>query len=77
MTTIPATIDRPVNAKALRQEWGISYGESQLLRLEREGKFPRRFKLGEGCRTNYWLASELSAWVLARAATRESKGVRA
>ena len=67
---LPATpIDRPVTSKALRDEWKIPYSSCHLARLEKEGKFPRRFKLAG--RTIAWLESELSAWVAQRAATRE------
>ncbi|MGN6479481.1 helix-turn-helix transcriptional regulator [Luteibacter sp.] len=65
--------DRPVTVKVLREQWGIPYGDSQLLRLEREGKFPRRFKLGG--RVNAWLESELAAWIKERAASRDTATV--
>lgn len=63
-----APVDRPVTSKALRDEWKIPYSNCHLARLEKAGKFPRRFKLAG--RTIAWLESELSAWVAQRAATR-------
>jgi predicted DNA-binding transcriptional regulator AlpA len=40
----------------------------QAWRLEREGKFPRRIKLGEN--SVGWLAHEIQAWIKAKAAGR-------
>jgi prophage regulatory protein len=60
--------DRPITSKALREEWKIPYSDSHLARLEKAGEFPRRFKLAG--RTIAWLESEISAWIVQRAATR-------
>jgi prophage regulatory protein len=56
-----------------REAWrtaGIS--RSTMYRLEKAGAFPRRLQISEG-RTGY-LASELEAWMKARAALRKVLG---
>lgn len=45
---------------------GIS--DPSLYRWERAGKFPRRLQLGGN--SVGWLASEVDAWITAKAATR-------
>ena len=52
----------------LRSQKGIPYSKVHLWRLEREGKFPRRVRLGE--RRHGWLESEIDDWVLERMAAR-------
>lgn len=51
---------------------GIPYCDVHLRRLEDAGKFPRRIKLTDGGRAVGWLASEVDAWVEARAASRNA-----
>ncbi|MBY6019362.1 AlpA family transcriptional regulator [Halomonas denitrificans] len=46
-----------------------SLSRQRRWQLEREGRFPKRIKLGE--RTNAWLMSELMAWLNAASATRQ------
>ena len=52
----------------LRSQMGIPYSKVHLWRLEREGKFPRRVRLGES--RHGWLESEIDDWVLERMAAR-------
>jgi predicted DNA-binding transcriptional regulator AlpA len=59
----------PVTREALKRDWGVNFSNVHLLRLEKQGKFPKRFCYG-GPRTVAWLSSELAAWALACAATR-------
>jgi len=52
----------------LRSQKGIPYSKVHLWRLERQGKFPRRVRLGES--RHGWLESEIDDWVLERMAAR-------
>jgi prophage regulatory protein len=47
---------------------GIHYSRSHLWRLEAEGRFPRRVKLGNG--RVAWIAQEVDAYLLGLAAER-------
>jgi predicted DNA-binding transcriptional regulator AlpA len=67
--TTPTGFDMPVTRDALKRDWGVHFSNVHLLRLEKQGKFPKRFCLG-GPRTVAWLSSELAAWVSQCAATR-------
>jgi predicted DNA-binding transcriptional regulator AlpA len=40
--------------------------------MERDGRFPRRFKLSEGGRATGWWEDEVLAWQAARDATRNA-----
>ena len=46
------------------------YTERALRDMERDGRFPKRFKLNPNGRAVGWLESEVSDWVKARAASR-------
>jgi len=46
--------------KELR-EYGIIFGRRQLYRLEAEGKFPKRVRIGEN--SVGWLTKEIEAYV--------------
>lgn len=48
----------------------IPFTRQHILRLEKSGKFPQRFKIG--ARRVGWLLSEIEAWVGERAALRTS-----
>jgi prophage regulatory protein len=53
------------------RESGVAFSDEWLRRLEQEGKFPKRVKLGD--RRVVWVADEVAAWVASRiAAGRES-----
>ena len=51
-------------------EAGISYSNAHLLKLESEGRFPRRVTLSPAkvC----WIRSEVESWIEAKAAERLS-----
>ncbi len=58
--------DRIIRKPEARQITGMS--ESTIRRLEIEGRFPKRLRLGgSACG---WLLSEVSAWLQQRAAER-------
>lgn len=53
-------------------EAATGYKRASLYRLEKEGRFPRRVKLGTGQGGAVgWRAEEVGAWIDARAAGRE------
>ena len=47
---------------------GVTFCNFYLLKLEREGRFPKRIRLGE--RTVAWYEHEVDHWIEARAAER-------
>jgi len=47
----------------------VPFTRQHILRLEKAGKFPKRFKIG--ARRVVWLLSEIEAWVCERAALRQ------
>jgi prophage regulatory protein len=47
----------------------IPYTRQHILRLEKQGLFPRRVQVGPG--RVAWLESEVDAWIEARAAERK------
>jgi prophage regulatory protein len=59
--------DRIVTYPRLKPDWGITYSNVHLLRLEKAGKFPRRLPLGGSVA---WLESEISGWIRERAEAR-------
>jgi prophage regulatory protein len=54
---------------ALKLEKGIDYGETQLWRLAKAGRFPKPIKIGGG--RNAWVESEVDAYIKARIAERD------
>jgi len=50
----------------------VPYTPQHILRLEKEGKFPRRVQVGPN--RVAWLESEVEAWVAARVAERDTVG---
>jgi len=60
----PPTIDRLPDVKA---RTGLS--RSTVYKLESEGKFPQRIKLGE--RAVGWRSSEIDAWIASRVSAGE------
>jgi prophage regulatory protein len=48
----------------------VPYTPQHILRLEKEGKFPRRVQVGPN--RVAWLESEVEAWVAARVAERDT-----
>jgi prophage regulatory protein len=53
----------------LKAEKGIRYSRQHLLRLEQDGKFPKRIPLGPG--RHGWIDSEIDQYIEACAAERE------
>ena len=60
--------DRIICAKERRQL--VPYSDVQVWRLERDGKFPKRVKLGAS-RVG-WLHSEIMDWIASRKAERDA-----
>ena len=59
--------------KDLRPSKGIDYSKTQLWRLEKCGKFPRRVPLtGNPNGRHGWVESEIDAWIQARIAERDA-----
>lgn len=48
----------------------VPYTPQHILRLEKQGKFPRRIHVGAN--RVAWLLSEVQAWIAARAAERDT-----
>jgi prophage regulatory protein len=48
----------------------VPYTPQHILRLEKQGKFPRRVQVGPN--RVAWLESEVEAWVAARVAARDA-----
>ena len=61
--------DSFVSFKSLKGR--VPFSRAHLIRLERDGRFPRRVKLGE-CRVG-WLESEIDAWIESRIAERDGQ----
>lgn len=55
----------------LKPEKGIGYSRTQLWRLERESKFPKRVPLGGN--RHGWLESEIDDWIRSRVADRDQE----
>jgi prophage regulatory protein len=64
--TMPKSF-RVITKKELRQL--VPYTPQHILRLEREGRFPRRIRLGEN-RVG-WILAEVEGWIAARMAERD------
>jgi prophage regulatory protein len=60
---------RVLSYSDLISEKGIRFSKVWLWRLERDGKFPKRVKLGE--KRYGWLADEIESWLKARSASRD------
>lgn len=57
-----------VSKRELKSVYGIPYSFMHIARLEKDGKFPQRIKLG-ACRVA-WFADEVEAWIDERANLR-------
>lgn len=64
---MPATELRVLREKDRFRLTGLS--RVQAWRLEREGRFPKRIQLGVN--SVGWIASELDAWIVAKASARD------
>ncbi|HZC57323.1 MAG TPA: AlpA family phage regulatory protein [Xanthobacteraceae bacterium] len=60
---------RIISYDGLRSEKGITFSKVWLWKLERDGKFPLRVRLGE--KRYGWPVEEIDAWLESRAAARE------
>ncbi len=67
MTLKPPISDRLIDAAERRAL--VPYSDMHIWRLERQGKFPRRIKIGPN--RVAWLLSEVLAWIAGKAAERE------
>ena len=65
----PLVVDRD----ALRQ-LGIGYTNAHLLRLESQGRFPKR--VGLGGRKTVWKYSEIREWVAQKCANRDESAAQ-
>ncbi len=66
--TAPFPDDRIVSAKERRQL--IPYSDMHVWRMEQDGRFPKRIRLGEN-RVG-WSLRELQEWIEARKAERDT-----
>ena len=60
-----------VSKKELRTVCGIPYSPQHIARLEAAGQFPKRIRLGQN--RVVWLLSEVTEWLDARIAKRDSE----
>lgn len=63
--------DRLLTRRELADEWGVDFCRQHLSRLEEQGSFPRRVRLGE--RSVRWWQSEIRAWWAQRDAERKGQ----
>jgi prophage regulatory protein len=63
--------DRLVGKKELRTL--VLYSDAHIARLEADGQFPKRLRLGNGprCRVGWWL-SEVMGWLQSKSANRDA-----
>lgn len=63
--------DRLVGKKELRTL--VLYSDAHIARMEADGRFPKRLRLGNGprCRVG-WLFSEVMAWLQQQTAKRDA-----
>jgi prophage regulatory protein len=47
---------------------GVTYSKAHLWRLERDGKFPKRVRLGDS--KHGWVDAEIEDWIASRMAER-------
>ncbi|MHB1100996.1 MAG: helix-turn-helix transcriptional regulator [Burkholderiales bacterium] len=57
-----------VSKKELRSVYGIPYSFQHIARLEHQGQFPKRLRLG-ACRVA-WVVEEVESWIAVRIAQR-------
>ena len=64
--------------KDLNSQKGIDYSKTQLWRLEKSGRFPRRVPLtGTPNGRHGWVESEIDAWIQARIGERDASKSKA
>ena len=59
-----------LDRRALAEQKGIRFHNVHLLRLEKAGKFPRRFLIGAN--RTAWLETEIDEWLEQRVAARDA-----
>jgi prophage regulatory protein len=57
-----------VSKKELKTVFGVPYSFAHIARLEADGQFPKRVRLG-ACRVA-WVSDEVQAWIDERVAAR-------
>ena len=62
-------VDRIISGREVREM--VSYSLMQIWRLERDGRFPKRVKLGPG--HVGWSLHEVQGWIAARKAERDEE----
>jgi prophage regulatory protein len=67
MSLIPDLPDRLIDAKERRLL--VPFSDMHVWRLERDGKFPKRIKIGPN--RVAWQLSEILAWIEAKADARD------
>ncbi len=65
---------RLVTQRGLKAEYGVDYSNGHLLRLEAQGRFPRRVKIGGG--RTAWFAHEIEAWLRSLGTIRDQGDVK-
>ncbi len=65
---MPSELPRIITKRELRQI--VPYTPQHILRLEKQGKFPKRIRLGE--RRVGWLLSDVERWIDLRVAMSEA-----
>ena len=61
-------LPRIITKRELRQV--VPYSPQHILRLEKQGKFPKRIRLGE--RRVGWLLSDVESWITSRMAPSDA-----
>jgi prophage regulatory protein len=69
MALSTSSTSRLVSHRGLKAEYGVDYSNGHLLRLEAQGRFPRRIKIGGG--RTAWFAHEIDAWLRSLRTTRD------
>jgi predicted DNA-binding transcriptional regulator AlpA len=61
---------RALTFEQLKPEKGVPYTRQWLSQLEKDGEFPRRFRVGQRV---LWLEDEIDRWLEQHAAQREQQ----
>ncbi|MBA8883755.1 helix-turn-helix transcriptional regulator [Dokdonella fugitiva] len=70
MIAVNSSAAQPVLLRLPDVERMTGIKRSMIYRLEGEGRFPRRVKIGE--HASAWVASEVWAWIATRIAARDA-----
>ena len=66
---VTSETDRIISGREVREM--VSYSLMQIWRLERDGRFPKRIRLGPG--RIGWSLREIQDWIAARKAERDEE----